>query len=91
MNTRKAIRQSWRDSYSGDPWGRVMAWKYAVADAMVFKFGMRVPGFRPSPLGPERNEIYALVNRQLTRRTIIRLWKILDRLESIHRAAGRDY
>ena len=91
MKFRQALRQAWRDSANGDPWGRVQEWRFAAADCMVAKFGMHVVGFKPAPSGPEKNEVYNFINLNFTRRTLARLWSILNRLAAIHRAAGREY
>lgn len=89
----RLLRQAFRAGDSGDPWGRVMAWSYAVADLLTFKQGQARAGFRPSPLGPYTSapEYRVLRRGRWSTQTLKHFERCLRRLEEIHRAAGRDY
>ena len=69
-----------------------MAWRYALADYLTAQ-GQRVPDFRPSPLGADTSspEFQELRRGRWAVSTLTRFERVLERLESIHRAAGRDY
>lgn len=93
MKLPRLLKATFRDYDSGDPWGRVMAWRFALADLLAFRHGQRVQGFRPSPFGPDTTapEFQELRRGRWALSTLTRFGRCLERLEEIHRAAGRDY
>ena len=85
----KSIKHEFRLSNTGDGWGRCQAWRFALADVLTVR-GLHPDGFRPSPMGPEKNREYKLL-RRLAKSTLVRLWSVLDRLAQILEAQGKDY
>lgn len=89
MKIPSSFRQAWKESDCGDKWGRVQAWRFAIADALTVK-GYRPAHFRPSPFGPDDCEEYRLVKRYAVK-TLTHLWGVLDRLARLLESQGKDY
>lgn len=90
-----SLRREYRATKDGDAWGRVMSWRFALADYLTTR-GLPVPAswqFRQSPFGPDKSsyEYQALNRRNDAPGTLARFGAALARLDNICRAAGRDY
>lgn len=90
-----ALRHEFRMGNTGDPWGRVMSWSFALADYMIHR-DIPVPAswrFRQSPFGPDRTswEWKALAWRNDSPATLARFARALERLRRACEQAGRDY
>lgn len=90
------LKQEFRLTDSGDSWGSVMAWWFAVADEIYFGRDFEVPGewrFRPSPLGSQNDpEMYETeCVREASDEALQRFGAVLTRYASMLRAAGKDY
>lgn len=88
----KAIRYEFHLSYDGDAWGRVMQWRFALADYLTHR-GRYVPHFRQAPMGPDRSDYVwkFLAKRNDALPTLEKLHACLERLADILREQGKDY
>jgi hypothetical protein len=58
---RSVLGDALRSHDPSDQYGWAEDWRYAVADALVWEHGERVPGIHPLPFGPEPSYAYATV------------------------------
>ena len=81
-----------RLSYSGDLFGHVQGWRFALADYLTFEWGESIPGFWPSDFGPDEDvhEYETLTDMQASPEDSLYALKILDRARSILGAEGLD-
>lgn len=96
---KRKIPDSFRAEYnlgdSGDPWGRVMAWRFALANYLC-RYGKPIPHeweYSPGAFGPacEGYEYDVLKSRRYGAKTLARIGEVLFRLARILEAQGRDY
>lgn len=82
-----------------DPWASLRSLQFDIAEAWYGYGNECLTGYRPSPMfqdndwETERSErLYgAMMNAIITRDDIEYWWRILDRMEGLIVAAGRDY
>lgn len=93
-DTRKAFAE-FRLAYDdGDPWGSVMAWWFAVADALTDTAPERLPShwqFRQSPLGSDKDQYEYETVAGWSPETLVRFGNALGRYAARLKAAGKDY
>ena len=90
------LKAEFRLSNDGDSWGTAMQWRFAIA-AVLYDRDEDIPGdwhYRPSPMaGPQADpECYAdQVCSEADSGALLEFGIILDRYDSMLRAAGQDY
>lgn len=89
----RILRLEFRLSNDGDAWGRVMAWRFALCDYLLFHHGIYTLGFRPALMGPNSgDDSYCFLRRaRYAVSTLLRFQACLERLARILEAQGKDY
>jgi hypothetical protein len=74
-----------------DQYGWAQEWRFAIADALVFEHGESVPGFKPSPFGPDRGSFAYSYVSDADADALRYAFKILSRFVEWLTLSGEDY
>lgn len=93
--TYEELKAEFRLGYSGDPWGHVLGWLFAIADEMeTNRNGAPVEWeFRQSPMGPDEESYEYCVLQQAppSDNDLERFGNLLWRYRAKLKHLGKDY
>ncbi len=94
------LKDEFKLTNSGDNWGNVMAWLFAIGDFITFETDECIPDswqFRPSPLGANEDcYVYQSLRhfayeKYVTTADILHFGKVLIRVRDILESKGESY
>lgn len=96
MKINKVLKDEYKLTNDGDPWGNCMQWLFAVCDYLTFETDECVPNewhFRASPCGSdEKSYVFqSLKELSLPDQEILEFGKVLIRLRDILEKKGLSY
>ena len=87
------LKNEFKLTNSGDNWGNVMQWLFAIADYLTFETNESVPDawqFRPSPFGADEESyvFQALKEMALPSDEVLQFGKVLFRVREYWKGKG---